>query len=313
MKTFSITKYLVLLAIMTLVACSNNDHNSAIDPVDPGEDAIDSVSLKISVSVKALTRSFITDSYFGDNTSIGVSMMYESGEEYGINNKNVKYTSSGSGSSQNWSSATGVKVTARHGYAVAYYPYAVDKTDLTALPISSEDNIDYMYGATRGVSSDAPQVNIEMKHALSAVVVRFSKNEEYTGSESISNIRLVSNAIGTNAILNALNGTISDIGNIGTSRAFSKTITSMTTKPDDTTTEMLGIIPNTGKKVNMTLSFKCGSTESSLAVIGNSNFQIGKIYIVDVQLRPGKIVVTGLSVVNWEDGDSFEGFMKPIS
>lgn len=66
--------------------------------------------LQISVSIAELTRSFITESGFKDNsTSIGVSMMYVNGEDYGEGNKNQKYTSVGIGTNQVWKSAADVK------------------------------------------------------------------------------------------------------------------------------------------------------------------------------------------------------------
>ena len=113
MKILYVTTFLVLSTGLFFTACSNDEDTISDEIVIPDEEVVEPVPLQISVSIAELTRSLITESGFKDNTSIGVSMMYVNGEDYGEGNKNQKYTSVGIGTNQVWKSAADVKVSSR--------------------------------------------------------------------------------------------------------------------------------------------------------------------------------------------------------
>ena len=311
MKILYVTTFLVLSTGLFFTACSNDEDTISDEIVIPDEEVVEPVPLQISVSIAELTRSFITESGFKDNTSIGVSMMYVNGEDYGEGNKNQKYTSVGIGTNQVWKSAADVKVSSRSGYAVACYPYSEKNNDFTAIPIDNKDCVDYMYGSVANVNRGKPQACLVMRHAMAGIMVRFSKTENYAGDESISNIRVSSKALGKKAVLNALKGTISNIENLNAALNFEETFTSITTNPEETTTEMITAVPNINEKVDMTLSFQIGQAENSIDIVENVAFAMGKIYVIDVEFRPGKLVVSNVSIYDWENNGNYEGFIRP--
>ena len=311
MKILYVTTFLVLSTGLFFTACSNDEDTISDEIVIPDEEVVEPVPLQISVSIAELTRSLITESGFKDNTSIGVSMMYVNGEDYGEGNKNQKYTSVGIGTKQVWKSAADVKVSSRSGYAVACYPYSEKNNDFTAIPIDNKDCVDYMYGSVAHVNRDKPQACLVMRHAMAGIMVRFSKTENYAGDESISNIRVSSKALGKKAVLNALKGTISNIENLNAALNFEETFTSITTNPEETTTEMITAVPNINEKVDMTLSFQIGQAENSIDIVENVAFAMGKIYVIDVEFRPGKLVVSNVSIYDWENNGNYEGFIRP--
>lgn len=55
--------------------------------------------------------------------------------------------------------------------------------------------------------------------------------------------------------LKCFEGTISNIENLNAALNFEETFTSITTNPEETTTEMITAVPNINEKVDMTLSF----------------------------------------------------------
>ena len=311
MKILYVTTFLVLSTGLFFTACSNDEDTISDEIVIPDEEVVEPVPLQISVSIAELTRSLITESGFKDNTSIGVSMMYVNGEDYGEGNKNQKYTSVGIGTNQVWKSAADVKVSSRSGYAVACYPYSEKNNDFTAIPIDNKDCVDYKYGSVAHVNRDKPQACLVMRHAMAGIMVRFSKTENYAGDESISNIRVSSKALGKKAVLNALKGTISNIENLNAALNFEETFTSITTNPEETTTEMITAVPNINEKVDMTLSFQIGQAENSIDIVENVAFAMGKIYVIDVEFRPGKLVVSNVSIYDWENNGNYEGFIRP--
>ena len=83
MKILYVTTFLVLSTGLFFTACSNDEDTISDEIVIPDEEVVEPVPLQISVSIAELTRSLITESGFKDNTSIGVSMMYVNGEDYG--------------------------------------------------------------------------------------------------------------------------------------------------------------------------------------------------------------------------------------
>lgn len=305
---------LVFLALSTVFTACSNDDATPDEVIIPNDEVVEPVPLQVSVSIAPLkTRAFITESGFKENTSIGLSMMYVNGEDYGEDNKNKKYTSVGVGEDQVWKATRDVKVSSRSGYAVAFYPYSDSNNDLTAISIDNNDCIDYMYGSVANVNRDKPTASLMMNHAMAGIVVRFSKTDDYVGDESISNIRIFSKALGKKAILNALKGTILNIEDLDSALIFKKEFSSITTIPDENKTEMITAVPDIEKKADMVLTFKIGQTENSINIGEDITFSMGKIYVIDVEFRPGKLSISGVSVNEWVNDGNIDGFIRPTN
>lgn len=76
---------------------------------------------------------------------------------------NIPFTFDG----RRWKAGKQVEVTADQKVS-AYYPYNVQYTDMTAIPVDITTQEDYMYGEG-GVSVEKPSAALVMKHALSLV------------------------------------------------------------------------------------------------------------------------------------------------
>ena len=87
---------------------------------------------------------------------------------------NIPFTFDG----RRWKAGKQVEVTAEQKVS-AYYPYNVQYTDMTAIPVDITTQEDYMYGEG-GVSVEKPSAALVMKHALSLVRILIKKND-YTG------------------------------------------------------------------------------------------------------------------------------------
>ena len=87
---------------------------------------------------------------------------------------NIPFTFDG----RRWKAEKQVEVTAEQKVS-AYYPYNVQYTDMTAIPVDITTQEDYMYGEG-GVSVEKPSAALVMKHALSLVRILIKKND-YTG------------------------------------------------------------------------------------------------------------------------------------
>ena len=87
---------------------------------------------------------------------------------------NIPFTFDG----RRWKAGKQVEVTADQKVS-AYYPYNVQYTDMTAIPVDITTQEDYMYGEG-GVSVEKPSAALVMKHALSLVRILIKKND-YTG------------------------------------------------------------------------------------------------------------------------------------
>lgn len=83
--------------------------------------------------------------------------------------------------------------------------------DFTAVPISIESQIDYLYGTpATGINKYNPDAEISLQHCLTAVKMELSKGN-YAGEGNISKLYIKSPGLGTSGKLNAITGEVYDI------------------------------------------------------------------------------------------------------
>lgn len=139
------------------------------------------------------------------NVSIGVTVLNTSGGNYdNTSYKNIKFTSSGTSTSQKWSGASKVKLSATNGYCYAYYPYNNSASTITAIPVTA-GGTDYMYATRVNVNDKSKNAPLTMKHALSAI--RFAlKKGTYSGTGNVTAVSVSSDALGSSGTLDATTG-----------------------------------------------------------------------------------------------------------
>lgn len=174
MKTFG---YL-LMAVMACMTCSCRDEEPLPDPVppvmepenpgnpeEPEEPDTGKVYLGIAPIIENMQEQRAVVENWKEGHCLGVTA---------AGDVNIPFTFDG----RRWKAEKQVEVTAEQKVS-AYYPYNVQYTDMTAIPVDITTQEDYMYGEG-GVSVEKPSAVLVMKHALSLVRILIKKND-YTG------------------------------------------------------------------------------------------------------------------------------------
>ena len=197
----------VLLTTLMVLVSGCSDKEESVD--------MDKVPMQVQVvNGMAVSRGLITDEYIPSG-SIGVTILDMEGNDYdGIQEyKNVKYTTY---DGQKWLSEIIPGLTLRTGKAVAYYPYNETIQDVTSIPIQTEEQQDVMYSEwVENISSLAPVVEFEMKHALAGVRVILKKEATHTGTINVSDVSIESSGFYTSATFDATTGELSNQENPG--------------------------------------------------------------------------------------------------
>lgn len=210
---FPFKKYFMgkaLLAFMlplALAGCSDDD-NTVDRPGTP---------LHVSVGT-AVTRAAIDGGQLPDGSRIGITLTDMQGAQYDGADTwfNVPYGASGTGDAQVWAAAgSRLSLSTTVGQARAYYPYNPDVTDLTAVPVETASQTDYMYsGAVTGLSLASYKASFVMRHVMTDIRLVIKKGT-YTGNSQLKAVTVTSPFFGTAATLNTLDGTLSDITGTG--------------------------------------------------------------------------------------------------
>lgn len=178
MKTFG---YL-LMAVMACMTCSCRDEEPLPDPVppvvepenpgNPEEPDTGKVYLGIAPIIENMQEQRAVVENWKEGHCLGVTA---------AGDVNIPFTFDG----RRWKAGKQVEVTADQKVS-AYYPYNVQYTDMTAIPVDITTQEDYMYGEG-GVSVEKPSAALVMKHALSLVRILIKKND-YTGDGMVEAI-----------------------------------------------------------------------------------------------------------------------------
>ncbi|MBQ0025247.1 MAG: fimbrillin family protein [Bacteroidales bacterium] len=141
---------------------------------------------------------------------IGLFLLAEDGSDYdgvAADNRNVLYKDSGKG----WESDKPLELSCSKAVLYGYFPYSQGTAAIDRIPVSSSLNgTDYLYAApVTGLSNSSPVANIEMKHALAMISVRFVKDGSYPGKGLIKSVGLSGDAIASEGLLDIRDGSIS--------------------------------------------------------------------------------------------------------
>lgn len=184
-------KKTIIMAVLASAVLASCDQKELIT------ENVESESLKIMTSINMIESraGFVEKKDFTTNDEMGL-FLYKStgwGEEYPrFSSQNNKSTKTASG----WSLANDIYLLQDKAYIWAYYPYNLNVTDGTKIPvpISTTSHIDYMWGkSTNQVSVVETEAIIPMKHALSQFVLRLKVSPEYHNDGNLTSAKLKCN------------------------------------------------------------------------------------------------------------------------
>lgn len=198
---------------MTLAGCAQKEYLLSAESEKE-------VPLELHVTTYSpATRGLIRENVMPDGSVLGLAITEDGMETYdGKSVMNIAYASTSVDGCQVWDAVNEkLLLSNTSGKVYGYYPYSEEVTTLKEIPVkaSSGHQIDYMYSNPfNGVRKVSPVVNLTLKHALSAVTLTITRGT-YEGPGVITSASIKGDALAGSAILNALDGSLSSIGDVG--------------------------------------------------------------------------------------------------
>ena len=268
----------------------------------------DKAPLQISVSAKApaVSRTIIDGSSLPDGSHIGVSVFDADGGDYdGQDYFNLKYTAAGEGEGQSWSTTTPASLSTTMAVVAAYFPYIEnDDLDLTAVPVETASQTDYMYsGAVAGANMSSPEVTLNMSHALANIHVNIKKGT-YTGTGEVSQMAVKAAAFATDATMNVFDGTLDNID--GKGAEFTQKITDAVISAGMVEQDFLVVPDGSSESGNISLSVTVDGKKFTAGIDYDEAFQQGYTYTYNLTLNNEDLKVEAVEVLPWGEKASFD-------
>lgn len=256
--------------------------------------------LKLNVNTSAITasRALIEETYLPDNSEIGVTLLASDGNAYdGKTYSNIKFTADGT-TSQTWTGSSNILLSATPGNVYAYYPYSSSVTDITAVPVETGTQTDYMYATeVTGVYDAESEVDITMNHALSAI--RFAlKKGTYTGTGTVTSVSVTSTATATSATMNSKTGVLSSFSGSGNEISVTKGI-SLTTSEQNADVIVVPTGTNAALTLKVVIDGKTYSVNTDALTLTKGN-----IYKYTVTVNATSLELSGVTVGEWGYNES---------
>ena len=268
----------------------------------------DKAPLQISVSAKApaVSRTIIDGSSLPDGSHIGVSVFDADGGDYdGQDYFNLKYTAAGEGEGQSWSTTIPASLSTTMAVVAAYFPYIEnDALDLTAVPVETASQTDYMYsGAVAGANMSSPEVTLNMSHALANIHVNIKKGT-YTGTGEVSQMAVKAAAFATTATMNIFDGTLDNID--GKGAEFTQKITDAAISAGMVEQDFLVVPDGNSESGNISLSVTVDGKKFTAGIDYDEAFQQGYTYTYNLTLNNEDLKVEAVEVLPWGEKASFD-------
>ena len=268
----------------------------------------DKAPLQISVSSKApaVSRTIIDGSSLPDGIHISVSVFDADGGDYdGQDYFNLKYTAAGEGEGQSWGTATPASLSTTMAVVAAYFPYIDnDDLDLTAVPVETASQTDYMYsGAVAGANMSSPEVTLNMSHALANIHVNIKKGA-YTGIGEVSQMAVKAAAFATTATMNVFDGTLDNID--GKGAEFTQKITDAAISAGMVEQDFLIVPDGSSESGNISLSVTVDGKKFTAGIDYDEAFQQGYTYTYNLTLNNEDLKVEAVEVLPWGEKASFD-------
>ena len=203
-------KQLFFGAIVSLLmeSCS-----SELDiPVNQVLEGEGNTPLSINVVANPVTKALVNGAVLPNNSQIGVKLVDAGGSTYDSQTYNNIFYSTTDGNTWDIDGTKSILLSATEGKAYAYYPYSDGVSDFKAISISSasnpNDQTDYMFGSVQsGLKNSNPTASFTMSHAMAIVNFEIAKGS-YTGTGSITSVKMKGNTASNTGTMNAEAGTV---------------------------------------------------------------------------------------------------------
>ncbi len=293
-----------MAASLMAVSCTNED----TEMLEVNNAHVKDLTIGTTIGWVNGSRSIQKGTYLPDGSTIGVTVTDADGNSYdGFDYKNVKFTATGEEESQEWNGGK-ILLSSTEGKAAAYYPYSTGVTDISAIPVETDTQTDYMYsGWVEGLSNAEATVNFSMKHALSAVSVTTVMGT-YTGTGKVTAISIASDGFGTEATMNVGTGALAGVKNAGSSVSWSGNYT-MT--GEGNITELM-VVPNGLKEKGVAFTLTVDGKEYTASGTMSEEFKQGYIYNFTLTMNATEMSVSTVSVNEWEITDKGNVVVSPV-
>lgn len=278
---------LIATALITVSSCAF---------VDDGAGVSNTLSIG-SVSAGGV-KSVVEGPEFPDEcarTGLGLFLKMSDGSAYDGSNDgklNVKCSDEGLG----WKLQSPVLLSGTKGVLYGYYPYSSSVSDFTKVPVSSSlDGVDYMYAVpVENVSSANSMVNLQLKHALARITVRFVKDGEYPGAGVVSALSISGSKVARTGTLDLRTGAVT-----ASTGSISFTVPDAVVTESGYNAECL-VVPASGSGSTVTLSCVIDGRTFSSTVSG-VDVQPGVKSVITVLVKNLGISVANVNVSGYND------------
>ena len=289
------TRTLALLSCAALTLFGLNGCDD--DYVDNVSVAKNQLQIKVSTNLTKAGTGIIRGNFLPSGAVLGVSLRASGGGVYdGTDYTNIAYTADGTESAQTWKvdQNNPIMLSNTDGVAYAYFPRIESVSDITAVPIENASETDYMYAQpAHNISIANKTAAFEMSHVMSIIRVKVVKGT-YTGTGAISEVTVKGQTAGTSAKLNVTDGSFTDVSGAGStiSKAGSWTF-------ENFGSQDLWTVP---AKASSTLTLTTTVDGNLMAATTSEPLEIlgGKIYTYTLNINSSDMVISPVSVVDWD-------------
>lgn len=293
---------MVPLFAVALASCNNDD--------DMGG-APQQLGVKVKVENPG-SRAMITDTKFGEGEELGIFLTASDGAAYDgqtVGYSNVKYTSAGTGDAQTWTSATPVMLSASTGTAYAYWPWKDQQNTMTAIPLETASQTDYMFATpVEGLSNSSSDAIFTMNHALTAIRVSIT-NDSYSGLGKIASIGVQSGNLAAEGSMNIVTGEVTfTSGTENQATALAVEADAEVLDGQTYTAEHMFVPTKDNQKIVVTVSMdgKTYVNEASLSEAAKS----GYVYTISLSAKNNDLGITKVVIDPWKEGETVSDDMK---
>ena len=238
-------------------------------------------------------RAILNDECLPDNSKVGVALDDGAATVYDGYSP-LYFTSTGTGSSQTWTSNTDVAMTSVEATLYAYYPYD-GNVDISAIPIdmTAADQTDWLYATpVANVNEDNASVAVTLNHALANINVSLVKGS-YVGTGNVTSISVQSDGIAPKGTFNAAQATPNYTAFEDEGAALERTVT---TTLGGTATDIM-VVP-TGSSATITFNVTVDGTVFT-ATSAAVKLEKGSSYKYTLTLNSTFMSVSEVAVTPW--------------
>jgi len=198
---------LVCGGLMTMfAACTNDNEPSQVD----SRTAAMNIEVYNQAAGSRAQADLIEEANLAADSEIGVYVVKkaDAGQYDGGPFANMQYTLTDG----KWGTTASPVLTATEAKAVAYYPFKAGNHNYDAIPVTTDEQKDYMYSGftTAALNNSSPTATFAMNHALAGIRVVVKKDAGYTTAANLTAISATSDAFKASANLNAETGELAD-------------------------------------------------------------------------------------------------------